>query len=360
MTTARTFAVDDVEPATVPLPTDKLHRSVQTLLSAPILACRDYVADSVAGIAVHPLFAAAHLAYSTHYPLVISPDMVWLALLQGLARHVHLHAETLRHRLVNHEGKIQLEVERKDFSPRSPESDWPGVIADFVAAIKKHVGPGVEQWMPTFSTTGPCEHAAFSVALLDAYSPYFDYLMRCVCGIPCITLEGTVQDWRKLREGVELLSPFGLERWLACLRPIAREFERAADGDINLDHWRGIYKQRMEYGGIVINGWLGQLVPYLTIAADTNRIIPNPLLEENNLARHDSDSECIVGVTTRQLSLGISQAPFTCDWRDQTLRMEFLGGFLGVEQNSTSLALRPQLGWAVREVSDKRKPRRGR
>jgi len=30
--------------------------------------------------------------------------------------------------------------------------------------------------------------------------------------------------------------------------------------------------------------------------------------------------------------------------------MEFLGGFVGVSQDEASLALRPEIGWAVREA----------
>jgi hypothetical protein len=32
--------------------------------------------------------------------------------------------------------------------------------------------------------------------------------------------------------------------------------------------------------------------------------------------------------------------------------MEFLGGFVGVAQDPATLALRPEIGWAVREVGN--------
>src|SRR5688572_4474466 len=36
----------------------------------------------------HPFVEAVHDAYAMHRPLVISPDMVWLMVAQGFAKHV--------------------------------------------------------------------------------------------------------------------------------------------------------------------------------------------------------------------------------------------------------------------------------
>src|SRR5262245_22048311 len=93
-----TFAVHPVEPATKPLPACKTHKALKGLLEGPVESCCDYTADCVAGVHLHPLFAAAHLAFSQHRPLTLSPDMVWAAVLQGVARHVQNHAGRLRDR----------------------------------------------------------------------------------------------------------------------------------------------------------------------------------------------------------------------------------------------------------------------
>ena len=113
-----------------------------------------------------------------------------------------------------------------------------------------------------FSTTGPTERTVSQVALLDVLQPYFTYHVVCICGIPSITLEGTAADWQKLREKVELLAPFGMEWWLPDVRQICDQFARAAAGDVDLRHWRRLYKLRAAYGAEVINGWLGKLFPY--------------------------------------------------------------------------------------------------
>jgi hypothetical protein len=342
-TPGTTFAVQQVERATKPLPTCKTHEALNRLLDRPIEACCDHTADCVQKVKFHPLLAAAHFAFSQHRPLVLSPDMIWVAVVQGLARHVRNHAERLRDRLVAHRGRLDICVERDDLLRGSPENAWDGVIRDLSLAIKKHLGPRYDELAPDFGTTGPVERTACEVALLDAFQPYFEYRMVCICGIPEITLEGTADDWRRLRDKVEALAAYDLDWWLPHVRRVCDQFVRAANGDVDLAHWRDIYKREDAYGWDNVNGWLVKLVPYLKNGGTGNFTVRNPLLE-------DPDAE----VSTNRLPGGVSQVPFRCRWRgeDEDIAMEFLGGFVGVTQDASTLALRPKLGWAVRPGSD--------
>jgi hypothetical protein len=46
----------------------------------------------------------------------------------------------------------------------------------------------------------------------------------------------------------------------------------------------------------------------------------------------------------------MSKAPFSWDYLDRSFDMEFLGGFVGVSQDRETLAVKPEIGWAVREA----------
>jgi hypothetical protein len=65
-----------------------------------------------------------------------------------------------------------------------------------------------------------------------------------------------------------------------------------------------------------------------------------------------SDADSGWGPRISDLPSGISRAPFHWDYRDRSFDMEFLGGFVGVSQDKDTLAVKPEIGWAVREAPE--------
>lgn len=76
-----------------------------------------------------------------------------------------------------------------------------------------------------------------------------------VCGIPEITLLGTAEDWRRIRERLDVIAELDLALWCQSLVPIIDQFVRAAAGDIDVNIWRRIYNPIDAYGGEIITGW---------------------------------------------------------------------------------------------------------
>jgi hypothetical protein len=56
------------------------------------------------------------------------------------------------------------------------------------------------------------------------------------------------------------------------------------------------------------------------------------------------------GLRISDLPFSISRAPFCWHYRKQSFNMQFLGGFVGVSQDKETLAVNPEIGWAVREA----------
>ena len=58
-----------------------------------------------------------HMAYQYHHPLALSPDIIWLAIMQGFAIHVKENSEQLRKQIVDFDGKKEITVvlEETDF-----------------------------------------------------------------------------------------------------------------------------------------------------------------------------------------------------------------------------------------------------
>jgi hypothetical protein len=361
----------------------------------PVEACARYHGRLVGRVAFHPFVAAIHRAFKDHRPLCLSPDMIWLLICQGVANHINGHAEELRPRLVPHRGQATLAVRRDDFVKGSPENPWPEVFSDLSAQIRGHIGPAIDRFLPHFTTTGPVERAAAEVVLLETMRSYFAYEVHTRCGIPAITLEGTSEDWRAVAQRARSFGDLGLGWWIDPLGAVLDQFARASRGDVDRPFWRSLYKLHDESGGPKVTGWVLTLFPYLKDWRTGRATMRNPwLTEELQPIRYDDidfdDIEVVDiesdeideddgkkidfddlrqddiegnkeagepdyepdGPTIEQFPGGLSSAPFRWEYPDRTFDMDFLGGFVGVAQDPETLALRPEIGWAVREAGE--------
>lgn len=267
-----TFLVDDVAPATTRLPT----RQLGELWRDTLALGGDPVTPVIHHGATHPLLAAVGTAFAQHRPLILSPDVVWLTIAQGVAQHVRLNAKALRPRLVRHAGRKPLVVSWGGDMPTDPEA-WAAIVTAFRGRLADEIGGGrAALFECDFSTSTDVERVASQIVLLDAYSPYFSLWMTCVCGIPSITLTGTVADWQRIRERIDVIAELDLAAWCRSLVPIADQFVRAATGDVDVAFWRRVYNPADAYGGAVITGWITRLYPYVKVAGAVN--LPNPML----------------------------------------------------------------------------------
>ena len=334
------FPVDSVTPAEKPIWTETLadslsRRFLRKILVLPerqqqvINASIDFLrerfpeqADIFCPVSrCHPLIDAVHVAFSQHRPLALSPDDIWLVIAQGFSHHVAENAEALRYRLVRHQGSRELSVKVTDLR-----------LASFEDATA-------------------------------SFSSYFTYVMRCLCGIPRITIEGTPDDWQRIRARIEVIETYGLEWWVPRLRPILDEFVLAAEGHPTQKFWQAIYKPAQAYGAEVATGWITDLFPYLGDAPDRRR---NPVLQHD---RHDwalpvekgvetrnffFDSSSGKGVSLKSFPSGISSVPVNVHFNNGSPSdVDLVAGFFGVRQDPNSWTLSPVIGWSITEPAPK-------
>eukprot|EP00730_Choanoeca_flexa_P003755 TRINITY_DN11492_c6_g3_i3.p1 TRINITY_DN11492_c6_g3~~TRINITY_DN11492_c6_g3_i3.p1 ORF type:complete len:376 (+),score=74.18 TRINITY_DN11492_c6_g3_i3:67-1194(+) len=205
------------------------------------------------------LAEACTMAFFKHYPLVLSPDVIWLAIMQGFAKHVDANAEKLRSQFVDFEGKKELIVRRDNFVKGSPDNDWAGVFPEFCSQIGSFVGEPLVQTMEAdFTTTTPGSKVASQITIMDTVKHYFKYTMMCGCGIPSITLKGTAEDWIKVREKAIQLKRFDLDWWLSELLPVLDQFVAAAEGKADRDFWRSVVNVHGGSGMVTgpMTGWM--------------------------------------------------------------------------------------------------------
>ena len=291
---------------------------------------------------------AVHTAYAEHYPLVLSPDIIWQCVAQGFAIHVNKNARKLRHKFVAHNGKIKLVVQMDSFVKGSPDNDWEQAFRAFSDEVRKNVGDEIHGLLtPDFSTTGPVEKAESQIVLMNTFKEYFDYSHCTECGIPSITMEGNVEDWKRLCEKALSLSRFNFRWWTDAVKPILNEFVNALSGVVNKKFWQKLYKLSHDSGGPYITGWIATLFPYL--GSKPEKMQQNEYLRSwNNESR-----EMFYGITTTEFPSGAVSTPFIRQYFAEKFEMCFYAGFYGVGQDKKTLALKPVIGWAVAEDDTK-------
>ena len=297
------------------------------------------VFNEVTNDKTHAFVSAIHTSYAHHYPLVLSPDTVWLTIAQGFGNHVNANAEKLRKMFVSHEGKKLIMIRRDGFKKGSRKNDWQGCFSEFSEKISEYIGKKRDLIVNDFSTTGLVERAASELVLMDSMKSYFKYGMRTCCGIPNITLTGTVEDWKNIRVRAENLSEFDLKWWVDALIPTLDHFVKAAEGNPDIKFWDNMYKQSGGSGGPYASGWINTLIPYLGATASTK----NPFTEKWQ------SNGFMDGPTLDQFPSSLAKVPFKWEYYGNTFDMEFLGGTVGVHQND-NLSVEPTIGWAVRDT----------
>ncbi|MBN2777057.1 MAG: DUF4419 domain-containing protein, partial [Bacteroidales bacterium] len=280
----------------------------------------------------HSFFNGMYRAYANHRPFVISPDMIWLLISQGFARHVSANAEMLRKEFVDFDGKLSLIVRNDDLKLDSPASSWEEIFPEFTKQIAKHTGDELINVLTSdFSTTTPVEKIASEITILEAMEPYFEFVvLRLVCGIPEITLKGTTEDWQKIYDKTKKLEKYDLEWWTDELKPILNELIQTSKGEIDKDFWRNMFKYNSEKGcgaPVIIDGWIIKFFPYDEFGKRNNL---------KQLIGGDNLPEEIVKVDLTYIE-SFSDTSITTP-------LELWAGFIGLEQNSKDFTLTPKIG----------------
>jgi hypothetical protein len=268
---------------------------------------------------------------------------------------LNLNSESLRDRLVAHEGRLTLVVNRPDFVLGRP-NPWPEAFEAFSAQIATHAGIARGLIGASFSTTTPVETAAFDVCLMDAFQGFFTYEMRIGCGIPQITVMGTPEDWNSMIERTRAFADYGLENWIAALHPVLGKIAATAAGVVDTEFWRSFFRYESGSGPAELTGWILTLFPYLLTDWSAGTFGPNPYLSHWRARFETAESRGYLrlGDTPQGPGIGVlpgslASAPLIChvEGVESPVPLLFVAGQFGVDQDPVSGALSSVFGWTV-------------
>ena len=285
----------------------------------------------------HAVFNSFTDAYREDRPVTISPDIIWLLIVQGFSNHVNFNAEKLRSKFVNFYGQKTLHVCRQGTGLTADFCK--SIIPDFVKQISNYTGKElIEALTPNFTTTTPVSMTASQLSIMCAMKKYFRYVShRCVCCFPFIVIEGIKQDWESILQKLDFIKQFDLESWVDTLKPIIGKIIDSYDGKIDKEFWKNmlhIVDSRGAYNPGYTDGWFTNFFLYNQYGSQV--------------------AGCISSKT--KLSSEILAIPFVFDDNGKITNCEFLTGFFGATQDPKNSSIKPVIGWAVRELGDDENP----
>lgn len=342
--TAQAICVRTIELDKLPAPqTTMIRHSAELCLFSKTKGKEEVIAHSALPdsliIVSQPLIDGVRLAYADHRPIVLSPDIVWLTIARGFARHLEIHAESLRHMFVKFLGKKKLTVYCQQELLEQPAEVWEPYIREFPEQIAKWTNPElIDAMTANFSTTTTASYTASQVMIMSAMKQYFDYEITYYCGIPTIYLEGTAEDWKRVAEKTNALRKYNLEWWVDEVMPVLEKIQAAAEGETDKMFWNSIYKK--PYDPIQtfvdcspvksdrIDGWITRFYPYIK----GERTVFDSIHEADIL---DLPPAC-------------GQAPIKYTGPDgKKIDLLLYAGLVGLSEDSATKALRTEIAWFI-------------
>ena len=204
-------------------------------------------------------------AFNSHNNLQFRPDDLWISILAQFSAYINGRAKELRSKIVDHEGQKSLQVT----SPGNIyTADLGAMNREFLDQIADNIkDASLREWfLPGFTTTTETDQVCAAAMAMCSFQAYFTYKFGMICGIPQVTLLGSTDDWKLLRQKVERLAEFDgedkilSEQWLPRLREILDNFvESSKNGSVNnLDFWNQIVSNTgASCGGPeLLTGWI--------------------------------------------------------------------------------------------------------
>jgi len=284
------------------------------------------------------------IAYKNHFPITISPDMIWLLILQGYSRFMDKYSELVREKYVNFQGQKTLYINRYGIPVKSAtDDDWNGILDECVEQIGEHIGEEIiSNLQSDFTTTNAATLLASQASIMSAMKHYFKYeVLMGGCGISYITLEGSLDDWKKIKSKLKYLSNFALNWWTKHLIPIIDNIIKTKiyyneNKKINnelVDFWKTMIRIKGKgdlYDPHILNGWIIKFIPNLYGEH------PELYKELKETEVPDQIISCPLKIVEDN-SVGY-KVVYNCD---------IASGFFGMIQDKKSLNVRPVIGYAI-------------
>lgn len=339
--------IENLELAKEELPTVDSKELMKSYLKGDLLGTSSIPSKIVDGKS-HSFLQAMYYCYSDHRPFVLTPESIWLLIMQAFSVHINNNSKKFIKKYPRFKTKRKLHI-RKDKINWDSSEECKNVVFEFCKKLDDEIGDGfVNNLSNKFSTTTEDEEIVFKITTMNTVKSFFEFIVvTIICGIPKVHITGEQEDWLEIISRLEYLRDFEFD-WFVdeiihLIKRISREYEEEVDDDF----WINMFKIHTveKYGRPeMIDGWITKFFPY---ANNGQRI--NKEYFETTAFRHvvKNLNPQIVSLDFKHMYQNLSGGTVL------EKPMLMIAGFIGIIQDKNTLSLKPHLGWAISENSEK-------
>lgn len=308
------------------------------------------------GIKTNQLLSAADYCFQAHIPFGLRPEVLWFTILNQVATEVVLNPEEYQALFTTSNEKETLQV-RHDGLRLGSSYGWDQAIGMFEEPLRGAVPPGImDIALPgDMTTVGTNEGLGCLVAFMHAASPFYDYRVLTLCGIPSVALYGSAADWRNLSDRTNRIAAMfpAMAPYFDAIKPILSRLIQAADGAVIAKgrgnrwgegieggdaFWKSIYKRNSGSGGDKLTGWLTNFYAFTVSDGQTSK-------RDRFLWKPGAQLNSWGGVNPCHFPSSISAVDFIWDYFGIEMPMKFVGGVLSTQEQQGFIT--PRVGWGV-------------
>lgn len=296
---------------------------------------------------------AVVIAFSHHLPLRLKPDHVMQAILSGFNIWVNEMGgkdKLVANKLVDPEKK-KIVV---DIDPSSEEG-WDAAMDILGHELEKTITDSnlIRILKASYTTTTPSMMRVKNLTIASIMKKFINISFQTLCGIPYVTLEGSPEDWEKLKVVTNALLSLAdgeLNWWLTPLNHALDVMIETASGKNTEEKWINFLNHQSSSGFHGCNGWINAFFPFLSNRREKT-IEQNGLLVEGSITSLVVDNKACGRANHYGSFLPLmSQEQYKWNYLGTERNICITAGLLDVIQWSDDCAIEPFISYQVDEL----------
>lgn len=269
--------------------------------------------------------------------------------------YVTKYSEELRDKLVDFEGKKELTI----YAGGNLWTADFGLIAEKMVdeQIAKNIkDPELAKWViPNFSTTTDKDRVVASVCFMSTLQNFFSYQFVLECGIPEVTLEGTLEDWLDLRFNIDRLKDFNIgpdnymNQWHEWLVKICDGLVKSYNnGDKMLEFWDNCCQY---YAGGSGPSFLAGWISTFAVFKATGEWQGKCEMEADPFSNQQETMEFPV-IDCEDLPSGLCKVPVSVNDNGREYDCYMFAGQFGYNVNTEQTGITPRADWCIATLEE--------